>query len=125
MRARTNSTAPLRIALDARYVREKPSGIGAYLEALVQRLPALSREDHFLFWAHRLAPRPLSTAPNVSEVTVRPGAAPPLVPFWPHLFASFPRPPVFPSGGSVAHRLAAGPCSASHTIHCVGCRTVG
>ena len=48
----------LRIAIDARYVREKPSGIGAYVRALVARLPDLAPNDHFFFWAHPLAPRP-------------------------------------------------------------------
>lgn len=115
MRARTNSTAPLRIALDARYVREKPSGIGAYLEALVQRLPGLSREDHFLFWAHRLAPRPLSSAPNVSEVTVRRGPASPLVLFWPQRYASFDGIDVFHSPANIMPRGV--PCASVVTVH--------
>jgi glycosyltransferase involved in cell wall biosynthesis len=60
----------VKIVLDARYVRERPSGIGAYVRSLVDRLPALAPEAQFEFWAHRLAERPLSTAPNVRERTV-------------------------------------------------------
>ena len=30
----------MRVAIDARYIREKPSGIGAYVQALVDRVPA-------------------------------------------------------------------------------------
>jgi len=72
----------MRVAIDARYVREKPSGIGVYVQALIDRLPRIATSDRFVFWAHRLAQRPLSTAPNTSELTVRPGPNSP----WPLLF---------------------------------------
>jgi glycosyltransferase involved in cell wall biosynthesis len=76
-------------AIDCRYVRERPSGIGAYVAALVDRLPAMAPEIQFTFWAHRLARRPLSTAPNVAEVTVplEPNSLWPLC--WPERYASF------------------------------------
>lgn len=81
MPARPNS--PLRIAIDARYVREKPSGIGRYVRALVERLPALAPEDRFTFWTHPLAPRPLSRAGKVCEVVVRSGPNSPSSALWP------------------------------------------
>src|SRR4051812_15430462 len=62
----------MRIAVDCRYVRERPSSIGAYVSELVQRLPSLAPADRFQFWAHRLAPRPLSTSPNVDSFIVTP-----------------------------------------------------
>ena len=105
----------LRIALDARYVREKPSGIGAYVQALVERLPALSRNDHFLFWAHRLAPRPLSVASNTSEVTVRPGPASPWLLLWPQRYASFDDVDVFHSPHNILPRRV--PCASVVTVH--------
>src|SRR5438067_2273446 len=105
----------LSIALDARYVREKPSGIGAYVEALVERLPGLSRHDQFLFWAHRLAPRPLSTASNISEVTVRPGPASPLPLFWPQRYAPFDGVDVFHSPHNLMPRGV--PCASVVTVH--------
>jgi glycosyltransferase involved in cell wall biosynthesis len=62
----------MRISIDSRYVRERPSGIGAYLEALIARLPVLAPEIQFVLWAHRNARRPLSRAGNVEEATVHP-----------------------------------------------------
>lgn len=62
--------ARMHIAVDCRYVRERPSGIGRYVQALVDRLPREAPADRFLFWAHRLAARPLSSASNVREHTV-------------------------------------------------------
>ena len=58
-------SGPGRFVIDARYVEPKPSGIGRYVEALVERLPALAPEAHFHLWTHPLRPRPVS-APNVS-----------------------------------------------------------
>ena len=62
----------MRVAIDCRYVRERPSGIGAYVEALIARLPALAPEVNFLLWAHRRAPQPLSSAANVQAAVVAP-----------------------------------------------------
>jgi glycosyltransferase involved in cell wall biosynthesis len=62
----------MRIAIDCRYIRDRPSGIGAYVEALVDRLPALAPEIQFSLWKHRLAARALSTAPNAADPIVRP-----------------------------------------------------
>ena len=76
----------MRIAIDARYIREKPSGIGTYVQALVDRLPRLAPSDEFLFWAHPLAARPLSAAGNTREVTVRSGPNSPWPVLWPHLY---------------------------------------
>src|SRR5438046_8000609 len=73
----------MQVAIDARYVREKPSGIGVYVQALVDRLPAMAPSDQFLFWAHRRARRPLSDASNAAEVTVRPGPNSPWPLLWP------------------------------------------
>ena len=79
----------MRVAIDARYVREKPSGIGVYVQALVDRVPRAAPSDRFLFWAHPLAPRPLSDAPNAVDVTVRPGPNSPWPLLWPQHYASF------------------------------------
>ncbi|MGI8889697.1 MAG: glycosyltransferase family 4 protein [Chthoniobacterales bacterium] len=109
------SSAPLHIALDARYVREKPSGIGAYVQALVERLPGLSPADHFYFWAHRLARRPLSAAPNTSEITVRPAPASPWPLLWPQRYASFDEVDLFHSPHNMMPRNI--PCASVVTIH--------
>jgi glycosyltransferase involved in cell wall biosynthesis len=60
----------MRLALDCRYVRERPSGIGAYVQALVDRLPALAPAARFDLWVDPRARRPISRAPNVSEHVV-------------------------------------------------------
>jgi glycosyltransferase involved in cell wall biosynthesis len=63
----------MRIAIDARYVRERPSGIGAYVGALVERVPTLAPEHRFLLWRDPRAPARLSSRHNVAQCTV--GAA--------------------------------------------------
>ena len=77
----------MRVAIDARYIREKPSGIGTYVKAIVDRLPHLAASDQFLFWAHPLAPRPLSAAPNTRDLTVHPGPNSPAPVLWPNRFS--------------------------------------
>lgn len=59
------------IVFDARYVRERPSGIGAMVDELVRRLPALLPSERFHFLRHPAARTPLSSAPNATEETVR------------------------------------------------------
>jgi glycosyltransferase involved in cell wall biosynthesis len=60
----------MQVAIDCRYVRERPSGIGAYVQALVDRLPELAPRDEFQLWVDPRAPRPLSAALNVKETLV-------------------------------------------------------
>lgn len=58
------------IAIDARYVRERPSGIGSMVDALVRLVPTLMPNHQFLLIRHPLARLPLSASPNVTEVTL-------------------------------------------------------
>jgi glycosyltransferase involved in cell wall biosynthesis len=105
----------MNVALDARYVREKPSGIGTYVQALLDRLPALAPADRFLFWAHPLAPRPLSPAPNTSDRTVAPGPNSPLPVWWPSRYGSFDGIDVFHSPHNMMPRAL--PCASVVTVH--------
>lgn len=66
---RTVSPAPL-ICIDCRYIRERPSGIGEVVQALVDHAPALAPDLRFLLLKHPEAPAILSGAPNVTERTV-------------------------------------------------------
>lgn len=91
----TSSNSPIHVTLDARYVREQPSGIGSLVQALVERLPALAPEDRFTFWAHPLARRPLSAASNAEEVVVRSGPNSPRSSLWPRGDASLGEADVF------------------------------
>jgi glycosyltransferase involved in cell wall biosynthesis len=59
----------MRFVIDARYVRQRPSGIGRYVEAVVTRLPALARERDFQLWTHPDRPT-LVDEPNVRCTTV-------------------------------------------------------
>ena len=111
----SRSTNSLRVAIDARYVREKPSGIGAYVHALVDRLPDLARSDHFFFWAHPLAPRPLSHAANTSALTIRAGPTSPWPLVWPQCYASFTDVDVFHSPHNTMPRGL--PCASVVTVH--------
>lgn len=102
-------------AIDARYVREKPSGIGTYVQALVDRLPREGATDQFIFWAHRLAARPLSTAANTRDVTVRPGPNSPLPVYWPARYGSLEMVDVFHSPHNMMPRGL--PCPSVVTMH--------
>lgn len=64
----------MRVSIDCRYIRERPSGIGHYVQALIRRLPELAPDVRFHLWADPRAPRPLSAAGNVEETTVRAAA---------------------------------------------------
>jgi glycosyltransferase involved in cell wall biosynthesis len=64
----------MRVAIDCRYIGDRPSGIGAYVQALADRVPLLAPRDTFDLWKNPLATRPLSAAPNAIERLV---AAPP------------------------------------------------
>jgi glycosyltransferase involved in cell wall biosynthesis len=59
-----------RFIIDARYVAPKPSGIGRYVEALLERLPLLAPDARFELWTHPERPRPVSF-PNVTCTPVR------------------------------------------------------
>ena len=113
---RNGATRPsIRVALDARYIRETPSGIGTYTQALVDRLPGAGASDQFIFWRHRLAPRPLSPGRNTMDITVRPGPTSPLPVFWPHHYAPFGEIDVFHSPNNMMPRGL--PCPAVITVH--------
>lgn len=60
----TAARGRLTVAIDARYVREKPSGIGAVVAALVARLPARAPDLEFVLITHPSRPAPIA-APNV------------------------------------------------------------
>ncbi len=105
----------MHIAIDARYIREKPSGIGTYVEALVERLPAIAPDDRFVFWAHPLAQRPLSPASNATAIVIRPGPNSPWPVWWPHRYMSFDGVDVFHSPHNL---LPFGvPCASVVTVH--------
>ena len=78
----------MQVAVDCRYIRERPSGVGAYVEALAQRLPGNAPSVQFVFWRDSRARGPLSTARNVREVTVGVGPNSPLTILWPGLYVS-------------------------------------
>ena len=105
----------MRVAIDCRYIRERPSGIGTYVEAMVHAIPQMAPGDEFVLWAHRLAARPLTNAPNVSEITV------PVEPnslwtiWWPERYASFDGIDLFHAAHNILSRHV--PCATVVTIH--------
>ncbi|MGE3178952.1 MAG: glycosyltransferase family 4 protein [Vicinamibacterales bacterium] len=105
----------MQIAIDARYIREKPSGIGTYVQALVERLPQLAPSERFLFWAHPLAKRPLSPAPNTHDVVVQPGPNSPLPIWWPARYVPFDGVDVFHSPHNLLPRAV--PVASVVTVH--------
>jgi glycosyltransferase involved in cell wall biosynthesis len=85
----------MRVCFDSRYIRERPSGIGEYVQALVDRLPALAPADRFDWWVHPRAKRPLSRAPNSFEHVVPGDPNAPWSQFFPSLMG--------PTDGDVFH----------------------
>src|SRR5882724_7224941 len=64
-----STTEKGRFVIDARYVAPKPSGIGRYAEALIERLPLLAPDGQFELWTHPERPQPV-TFDNVRCVPV-------------------------------------------------------
>jgi alpha-1,3-rhamnosyl/mannosyltransferase len=62
--ARSSEVQGGRFIIDARYVEPKPSGIGRYVEALIERLPPLAPSQPFELWTHPTRPTPVAF-PNV------------------------------------------------------------
>jgi len=62
--ARSTQAHGGRFIIDARYVEPKPSGIGRYVEALIERLPLLAPSRPFELWTHPTRPTPVAF-PNV------------------------------------------------------------
>jgi glycosyltransferase involved in cell wall biosynthesis len=56
------------IAIDCRYLRDRPSGIGPYQRALVDHLPRLAPDLDFLLIRHHEAKNRLSEAPNAKDL---------------------------------------------------------
>jgi glycosyltransferase involved in cell wall biosynthesis len=105
----------MRVAIDCRYIRERPSGIGAYVEAMVHVIPQMAPDDEFVLWAHRLAARPLTNASNVSEITV-PVEPNSLWTIWsPERYASFDGIDLFHAAHNILPRHV--PCATVVTIH--------
>lgn len=61
----------VKICVDCRYIRERPSGISTLVQALVDYLPAMAPDYRFLFLKHPKAPGRLSIEPNVEERIVK------------------------------------------------------
>ncbi|MBI5532119.1 MAG: glycosyltransferase family 4 protein [Deltaproteobacteria bacterium] len=70
------------VCIDCRYIRERPSGITPLVQALVDYLPGLAPDLHFVFLKHPKGPERLSCAVNVREVVVRAEANGPGTMFW-------------------------------------------
>jgi hypothetical protein len=58
-----------RFVIDARCVRSRPSGIGSYVSALIERLPSLAPEEQLRLWTHPERSAPV-IAPNLSPRAV-------------------------------------------------------
>jgi glycosyltransferase involved in cell wall biosynthesis len=66
----TSKNASKTIVIDARYIRERPSGIGAMVDEIVRAIPQRMPECNFLLLRHPKARVPLNGAANVREQVV-------------------------------------------------------
>jgi glycosyltransferase involved in cell wall biosynthesis len=64
------STGRRTVCIDCRYIRQRPSGIGVVVQAIVDRVPRLAPDLDFLLLKHPEAPDCICDAPNVTEVVV-------------------------------------------------------
>jgi glycosyltransferase involved in cell wall biosynthesis len=58
------------VCIDCRYIRERPSGIGPIVQAIVDHVPRSAPDLDFLLLKHPKAPDRLCASPNVSELVV-------------------------------------------------------
>jgi len=72
----------MNVCIDCRYVNDKPSGIGEVTSALVQHLPVIAPDLNFHFLRSEERREPLSTEPNVTEITVKSPANGPATLWW-------------------------------------------
>lgn len=115
MDPRTSALGCVRVAIDCRYIRERPSGIGGYVQALIDRLPALSPGDLFHLWADPRAKRPLSTCSNVRHTVVRAQANSIPTLLWPARLAKLSDVHVFHAPSNILGRGV--PCASVVTVH--------
>lgn len=107
----------MKIAVDCRYICQRPSGIGAYVRALVERIPALAPDISFVFWRHPTAPG--NKLSNASNVTEHPSFSNPNEPFsllFPSVFGPT-HADVFHSPHNILGRGIGAQTSAVTTIH--------
>lgn len=101
--------------MDCRYIRERPSGIGQYVRALIDRIPALAPNGHVRAWLDPRAPRPLTRFANVSETVVRAQANSLPTLLWPARLAPLNDVDVFHAPFNIVGRGV--PCPTVVTIH--------
>lgn len=104
----------MRFVIDSRYVTKRASGIGTYVEALVQRLPALAPDEQFLTWASPERPVPVK-AENVSHEVVSASADGLRTLLWPTLLGRLHTDDVVHFSHSLMGRGL--PCASVVTIH--------
>ena len=78
-----------RVALDARYLLGRPSGIGAYVQAIAERAPGLRPDWQFDLWLKRGAPSTGLAGGNVSERSVNAAANSLPTALWPTWLVDF------------------------------------
>src|SRR5215831_1302964 len=105
----------MRIGIDCRYIRERPSGIGSYVEALVERLPLFAPNDQFFLWTHQRAPHPISRTSNATEHMFVKEPTTLATILWPQRYASFDGIDLFHAPHSILSRNL--PCPSVVTIH--------
>jgi glycosyltransferase involved in cell wall biosynthesis len=107
----------MKIAVDCRYICQRPSGIGAYVRALVERVPALAPDITFVFWRHPTAPGgKLSTESNVTEPASFGTPNEPMSLFFPSLFGPI-ESDVFHSPHNILGRGIGTRAAAVTTVH--------
>lgn len=104
----------MKLTLDARYLRERPSGIGAYVAAVLRRLPprwpgALS------LWRHPQAPSWVTDDPRWSSAVVRAPANGPGTLCWPSALAPLDDTDVFHAPFNILGRGIG--CATVVTVH--------
>lgn len=103
------------ICLDCRYIKDRPSGIGSVVQALVDHLPHLAPDWHFRFLRHPSRQEPLSASPNVSEEVVTAEVNGPAGMWWLRQFVDLDDIDLFHAPSNILPRGLTMPCVT--TIH--------
>ncbi len=104
-----------RVVIDGRYLVGRPSGIGAYVKAIIDRAPTFTPDWQYELWLKRGAPSAKIEAPNVTErfVDAPPNSLPTVL--WPGRLADLSSVDVFHATFNILGRGI--PSAVVTTIH--------
>ncbi|WP_260929610.1 glycosyltransferase family 4 protein [Novosphingobium sp. 9] len=103
------------VCIDSRYIADRPSGIGEVVQGLIDFVPALAPDTHFVLLRNPRRRTPLCTADNVTEIIVPQAANGPSTMWWLPQAVDLSRIDLFHAPANIMPARLAMPCVT--TIH--------